>query len=162
MGEMGMGLANRFFSSSESFDASATMANISYASTAPTVGQANSPVSLILITLYIDLHFPLPPNITSLPRSFIPLSIVISYLGSGPVARFSRLSLPAYLRNRRLSASGYQQLAGTWHHPIRAPLQSPILIDAHQISLPNLIISTILPSPTHSSSSNSLTPWRPH
>lgn len=89
-----MGLANRFFSSSESFDASATMANISYASTAPTVGQANSPVSLILITLYIDLHFPLPPNITSLPRSFIPLSIVISYLGSGPVARFSRLSLP--------------------------------------------------------------------
>lgn len=52
-----MGLADRFFFSSESFDASATMANISYASTAPTVGQANSPVSLILITFYIDLHF---------------------------------------------------------------------------------------------------------
>lgn len=156
-----MSLADRFFPPSESFDASAAMANISYASTAPTVGQANSPVSLILITFYIDLHFP-HANITSLSRPFIPLSIVISYLGSGPVARFSRLSFPAYLRNRRLSASGYQQLPGAWHHPIRAPLQSPILIEAHQISPPNLIISTILPSPTPSSSSNSLTPWRPH
>ena len=160
MGEMDVGSADRFCSSSESFDASATMANISYASTAPTVGQANSPVSLILVIFYINLHF--PHNISNVSPSFIPLSIVISYLGCGPVARFSRLSLPAYLRNRRLSASGYQQLAGAWHHLIRAPLQSPILIEAHQISPPNLIISTILPSSTLSSSSNSLTPWRPH
>lgn len=68
MSEMDKGLADRFFPSSESFDASATMANISYASTAPTVGQANSPVSVTIIS---------PHNITSLclPLLFHSLSL---------------------------------------------------------------------------------------
>ncbi|OKP13052.1 hypothetical protein PENSUB_1152 [Penicillium subrubescens] len=48
MGDMDLSWLTRFSSPSESFDANANMANISYASTAPaatTGGQGNNPVS---------------------------------------------------------------------------------------------------------------------